>query len=69
MKTNMGSLDRSLRVVVAFALIMLYFNSLVTGALGVTLLVVAGIFVLTSLAGYCPVYAIFGINSRPKKSS
>lgn len=63
MKKNMGKLDRSLRVIVALILTALYFMDIITGTLGIVALVIAGIFLLTSLVGNCPPYALFGINT------
>ncbi|MEX1191183.1 MAG: DUF2892 domain-containing protein [Brumimicrobium sp.] len=45
----------------------LYFTGTVTGTLGIVLLVLAGIFVLTCLINFCPLYAPFGISSCPVK--
>lgn len=69
MKKNMGGIDRILRLVVAALIIVLYFMDKFTGTLGIVLLVVAGIFIITSLFSYCPLYVPFGINSCPIKES
>ncbi len=63
----MGSTDRIIRIVVAIILVALYFTGTVTGTLGIILLVLAGIFVLTSLVANCPLYSPFGISTCPKK--
>jgi hypothetical protein len=68
MKQNMGSIDRILRIIVAAVFGILYFNGIVTGTLGIVLLVLGGVFVLTSLAGFCPLYRIFGINTCARKA-
>ncbi len=67
MKKNMGSLDKIVRIIVALVLVVLYFTNVVTGMLGIVLLVVAGIFVVTSLISFCPLYLPFGINTCKKK--
>ena len=67
MKKNMGNLDRSLRIVFALAMAILYFSNIITGVLGVVLLVVAGIFVLTSLVSFCPLYTLMGLNTCDSK--
>ena len=61
MKKNMGSLDRTIRVLAAIAIVILFAMKIVTGTLGIVLLVVAGVFVLTSLVSFCPLYAPFGL--------
>lgn len=64
MKRNMSNLDRLIRVVVAAVFAYLYFSGVVTGALGVTLLVVAIVFLLTSVVSFCPLYALFKIKTN-----
>ena len=59
----MNSLDRSLRLFVAAVLTILYFTNILTGLVGAIFLVVAGVFTLTSLVGFCPLYRLLGIKS------
>jgi hypothetical protein len=63
MKKNMSSADRIIRVILAAVFAVLYFTGTVTGTLGLVLLVLGGVFVLTSLVSFCPLYAIFGIST------
>jgi len=63
MKKNMGSADRIIRVIIAAIVAVLYFTGIVSGTLGIVLLVLAGIFVLTSFISFCPLYAPFGIST------
>ncbi|MEJ7821168.1 MAG: DUF2892 domain-containing protein [Chitinophagaceae bacterium] len=65
MKQNMGSPDRIIRTILAIVFVVLYFTGTVTGTWGIVLLVLAGIYILTSLAGICPLYAIVGMNTCP----
>lgn len=67
MKTNMGTLDRILRVVVAVIIAALYFTGTISGTLGYVLLGLGGIFLLTSVLSFCPLYLPFGISTCPKK--
>jgi hypothetical protein len=68
MKKNMGTADRMLRLLVAAILAGLYFTNSITGTTGIVLLVVAAVFVLTSLVSFCPLYTLLGINTcRIKK--
>jgi hypothetical protein len=66
MKTNVGIIDRVIRIVVALVFIGLYFTNVVTGTLGIVLLVLAGVFTLTALIGFCPLYLPIGINTWGK---
>lgn len=59
----MGSADRIIRLLVVAALVVLYVTGTVTGLWGTIALVVAGIFTLTSLVGFCPIYAAVGVKT------
>lgn len=67
MKLNMGGADRVVRALIAVAIAVLYFTNVITGTLGIVLLVVGAVFLLTSIVGFCPLYAPFGIRTCPKK--
>jgi hypothetical protein len=67
MKKNMGTADRIIRLIIAAIVGVLYFTGTISGTLGVILLVLAGVFVLTSFISFCPLYAPFGISSCPVK--
>lgn len=64
MKTNMGPADKAIRIFVAIVIAGLYFTNLISGTLALVLLFFAGIFILTSLIGTCPLYLPFGISTR-----
>ena len=65
---NMGAADRIIRVLIAALFAALYFTGTVTGVLGIILLVIGGIFLLTSIFGFCPIYRIFGIKTKKQES-
>jgi hypothetical protein len=67
MKKNMGSADKMIRLIVAVAISVLFFTNILGGTLGIVLLVLAGVFVATSLISFCPLYTIFGINTCSAK--
>lgn len=69
MKKNMGSADRIIRIIIAAVIAVLYYTGAISGTVGLILLVLAGVFVLTSLVSFCPLYAPFGINTCPAKKS
>jgi hypothetical protein len=66
MKKNMGIFDRIIRLVVAAVLAVLFFTDVVSGVLGIVLLVIAGIFLITSLISVCPSYIPFRFSTRKK---
>jgi hypothetical protein len=67
MKKNMGSVDKVIRLLVAVVFAVLYFTHVVSGTLGIVLLVIAIAFVITSLISFCPTYLPFGINTGKKE--
>lgn len=66
MKSNMGSIDKVIRILVAVLIGILYFTGQLSGTTAIILLVVAGIFILTSFVGFCPLYAPFNISTKKK---
>ena len=62
MKANMGNTEREIRVVLGLALLSLLFilegNAKYLGLIGLIPLVTAAV-------SWCPLWALFGINTRP----
>ena len=69
MKKNMGNTDRIIRLIVAAIFAALYFTNTVTGTFGIVLLALAGVFILTSLVSFCPLYTLIGLNTCPAKKN
>jgi len=69
MKKNMGSADRIIRILIAVAAVALYATNTLTGTLGIVLIAIAGIFLLTSIVSFCPLYAIFGMKTCAVKGN
>ena len=67
MKPNMGNIDRIIRILIAAVFAYLYFSGTVTGTLRLVLVILGGVFVLTSLISFCPLYTLVGINTCPAK--
>ncbi|PIQ49172.1 MAG: hypothetical protein COW03_06440 [Cytophagales bacterium CG12_big_fil_rev_8_21_14_0_65_40_12] len=67
MKKNMNTADRIIRLTISVILVILFFTNVVSGTLGIVLLVLAGVFTLTSVVSFCPLYTIFGISTCPVK--
>jgi Protein of unknown function (DUF2892) len=67
MKPNMGNADRIIRVLLAAVFAFLYFSGIVTGTLGLILVILGAVFVLTSLVSFCPLYTLVGLNTCPAK--
>ncbi len=67
MTKNMGNADRIIRSIIALIAAYLYFAGIVTGAPGIVLIIVAVVFLLTSLVSFCPLYALVGLKTCPVK--
>lgn len=64
MKQNMGSIDRFIRVVVAVVIAALYFTNVISGTVAIILGVLGLVFVLTSVVGFCPLYAPLKLSTK-----
>lgn len=64
MKKNMGNADRVIRSIIAVAIAVLYFTGVLSGTLGIVLLVLAVVFLLTSFVSFCPLYLPFRLSTR-----
>lgn len=69
MKKNMGNTDKIIRIALALIFAVLYFTDTITGTLGLVLVILGGVFVLTSLVSFCPLYATVGLNTCPTKKA
>jgi hypothetical protein len=67
MKKNIGTIDKVVRILIAVAVAVLYFTHIISGTLGIVLLILAGVLVLTSLVGICPIYLPFGLSTQKKE--
>ena len=59
----MGPIDKNLRILLAFIIEGLYFTNQIKGTMAIILMVLAGIFILTSFIGICPLYLSFGVST------
>ncbi len=64
MTKNMGTLDRVLRLILAIVVAVLYFTGLISGTAAIILGILAAVFLLTSVVGFCPLYTLFGFSTR-----
>ncbi|MFC2127623.1 DUF2892 domain-containing protein [Bacteroidota bacterium] len=68
MKKNMGTADKIIRIIIASIVVALYVTETISGTLSVVLLLLAGVFVLTSIVSFCPLYMPFGISTCSLKN-
>jgi len=67
MTTNIGTLDRRLRIVAGIVLVLLPFLVGFDSGLAKTLSILVGVVLLgTAALNSCPIYSLLGFNSRSK---
>lgn len=64
MKKNIGTVDKVIRILIAVIMVVLFFTHVITGTLAIILLILSGVFVLTSLISFCPLYLPFGLSTK-----
>ncbi|MFK7969329.1 MAG: DUF2892 domain-containing protein [Bacteroidia bacterium] len=69
MKKNMGMTDRAVRIIVALVIAALFFTNIISGTLGVVLLVAGAVLALTSFVSFCPLYTLIGASTCKVKES
>jgi len=65
---NMGTTDRTIRVIAAVVIGILLLNGTISGTLGIILGLFAIIFLATSAMSFCPLYAPFKFSTRKEQS-
>ena len=65
----MSSADRLIRLIVAAIIGVLYFTGTITGVIGIALLILGGVFILTSLRSFCPIYYGLGIRTSEEEEN
>lgn len=63
MKTNMGTVDRIIRLAVVVIIGVLYYAGQLSGTVAIVLGIVAVAFLATSIIGWCPAYLPLGIST------
>jgi hypothetical protein len=67
MKKNVGTIDKVIRTLIALTVAVLYFTHIISGTLGVILLILAVVLVVTSLISFCPIWMALGLSTRKKE--
>lgn len=67
MKTNMGTADRLARIGMAILFSVLYIFTPVEGIWTVLLLFIGGLMIGSAAIGYCPMYALMGVDTCKRK--
>ncbi|MGD2026978.1 MAG: DUF2892 domain-containing protein [Anaerolineales bacterium] len=64
LKKNMSLVDRLLRGIIVALVAILYFTGTISGTLAWILGILAAVFLLTSLFGFCPLYLPFNFSTK-----
>jgi len=63
MQKNMGTLDKTLRLIVAAIAVALAASGTLVGTLAIIAYLLAAVFVVTSLVSFCPLYRLIGLRT------
>lgn len=63
MKKNVGNADKFIRILIAIAIIILYYTNVIEGMLAIILMAIGIVLLVTVLLNFCPLYTIFGIKT------
>jgi hypothetical protein len=64
MKKNVGTIDKLIRIAFAAIIAILYLTHVISGTLGIVLLILSAILVITSFVGICPLYMPMGLSTK-----
>lgn len=64
MKKNVGTIDKLIRIAIAAIIAILYLTHVISGTLGIVLLILSAILVITSFVGICPLYMPLGLSTK-----
>jgi hypothetical protein len=64
MKLNMGTIDRVIRLILALIIAGLFFTGQISGTAAIILGIVAVVFLVTAIVGFCPAYLPLGLSTR-----
>ena len=65
-KSNVGTIDKGIRILGAMFIAGAYYNKEISGTTAIVLLIIAGILIVTSIISFCPLYSIFKISTHKK---
>ena len=66
MKRNVGKMDAIIRIVTALIISALFITHTITNVFAETAIIIGGILLITGIMNFCPLYALFRINSCKK---
>lgn len=67
MKTNIGTIDKTVRIVLVTLILALYFANVISGTVAIVLFIVAAILLITAFFNFCPIWHFLGISTNKNK--
>lgn len=64
MRNNVGAIDKTIRMLIVIAVLVLVFDKIVSEPVSVVFFIFSMFLLSTCLKGNCPIYRIFGINTN-----
>jgi hypothetical protein len=68
MKKNIGTVDKSIRVLAAIVIAILYFTNVISGTLAIILGIIAIALIITSLLSFCAAYVPLKVSTVKKET-
>jgi hypothetical protein len=68
MKKNIGTVDKSIRVLAAIVIAILYFTNIISGTLAIILGIIAIALIITSLLSFCAAYVPLKVSTVKKET-
>jgi hypothetical protein len=66
MNKNIGTIDKIIRIVIAVIISMVYITGTVPGVFGLIFLAIGGIFLITAVIDFCPLYKLLKFKGTKK---
>ncbi|MEO9021193.1 MAG: DUF2892 domain-containing protein [Ginsengibacter sp.] len=66
MKSNIGFIDKTVRILIAALVLVLYFTNVISGIPAIILFIVAAILLITAFINFCPIWHFLGISTKKK---
>ncbi|MEO6705047.1 MAG: DUF2892 domain-containing protein [Ginsengibacter sp.] len=67
MKSNIGTTDKLVRILIAAMVLVLYFTRIISGGFAIILLIVSAILLITVFVNFCPIWHLLGISTKKKE--
>ncbi|MEO9210247.1 MAG: DUF2892 domain-containing protein [Ginsengibacter sp.] len=66
MKANIGTIDKTVRILLAALVLGLFITHVISGTLAIILFIVAAVLLITAFINFCPIWHFMGISTKKK---